>query len=453
MYLSHIRKDQREKLNRKIKAKYNKANGCSDILPQNTYYNHLMKIKEAVMYVCDQVGCMWVTTPIIEPLSMYKKIFEQNDEFLSKLVYVSDTKDNQMVLKPEMTISIARAHIEAGLHLDNELREYCYYEKLIHRDNKRFREFYQFGIEIYREQDSAVEADLIITATHFFNLLKLNNIYQVHINNVGNNDARNKWAKDIKAYFKDKVKRIPNDIRKIIDKDPIKLLNVDDEDIQLHLLNAPKLIEYISDEDKKNYNNLKDYLNAVGISYVENYTLIGNFPYYNGNLFEFKILNSKDKVCGYFGGGGRYNNLVESLGGEPVCAAGFYIELDKIEEKVKELNLQIPKLKNTEVFIAHLGPNARKYAMKLTKEFREIGIGVKENLGTSSLRTQLKEAEKMRSKYMILIGEKELDNGEAIIRDLELSDQQKIPLDQIHNIIKNYLNKSDIKLFLLDQQE
>ena len=430
--------------------------GTSDVLPEDHQY--MTYIKKAVRHRARQAGFKRIDTPMFEYRSIFERgIGEHTDIVEKELFSVSGKKDTEeeatFALRPEFTAGICRSYIEHGMHqLPQPVQLYAIGQCFRHdRPQKgRFRQFHQFDFEIIGLKDPSLDAQLIHIITKVFSDIKILNRLKLQINNIGTPESRKEFVQALKDYFIGKERHLPDLDKTRLETNPLRLLDSKEEDTQLLLKNAPKLGQFLSEESKAYHATLLEYLDELKISWTENTSLVRGLDYYTQTVFEFwdEGTGAQNAV----GGGGRYDGLIELLGGKSTPGTGFAGGIERIIWHMKETGIKVPNKDQVDVFVAQLGHDAKKQCLTLIAGLREHGVHTVGALGEASLKSQLRLADKFEAPYALLIGSMEVKRNTIILRNMRKGEQKEIPYDQALSTVIDIFGKGNLDTYTLRDQ-
>ena len=410
---------------------YHTPRGVHDILPdQHDYFNI---IKRVLRHRFRQCGYRRISTPIFEDANTFKKTIGINSDIVSEQLFsFTDPEKNEMALRPDGTVGIMRAYMEHGLSELPQPVQLYYIEPFFRFEDPqkgRYRQFNQFGFEIIGESDPALDAQVISFAWTIMRDLGLADRFTVQINSLGTAECRKAFAVDFANYFEGKERNLCQADQALLKTSPLRLLDSTDEDTQILVSMAPKIDTYLDDESKDFHEKLLAYLDELGVPYVKNPTLLRPLGYYNQTVFEFwdNTLGSQNAV----GGGGRYDNLSKLLGGDSIPGVGFAAGIERLMLNMKTAGIEPPRKDSLSVFVAQLGPEAKKKSLSLLSLLRNSGIRAVGALGKGSMKDQLGLAEKFEVAYALILGQLEVMEGTIIIRDMKAGKQKTVKIDNV----------------------
>lgn len=414
-----------------------KIKGTEDVLPKQSYrwqfIENIMR-EEARIY-----GFKEIRTPVFEHTELFARGVGQTTDVVQKEMYTFTTKGNESVtLRPEGTAGAARAVLEhalpnEGLPIKASYFVSCYrYEK---PQAGRLREFHQFGLEEYGTQSPVADAELICAAQSIFDRLRLKDLH-LEINSIGCPTCRAEYHKALKAYFEQYKDQLCETCLSRLDKNPMRILDCKSPICSKIAEGAPKITEYLCDECKEHFASVQKYLDAAGINYIVNPTIVRGLDYYTKTVFEFvtDCIGAQGTVCG----GGRYDGLIEELGGNHLPSLGFAMGMERLLMVMEKQGIEIPDFSECSLYIATMGEKAQVKAFELLHNIRECGETAETDVVGRGLRAQMKYADKIGAKYTLVIGDNELNEGFAEAKNMETGKKAKLPLDE--SFLDSFLN-------------
>jgi histidyl-tRNA synthetase len=422
--------------------------GFKDILPkEDRFWKNMHRVAESL---ADTYGFKWMETPILEDASLFVRSIGRGTDVVDKEMYIFEDRDGSKIcLRPEATASMARAYIVHGLHSLPQPVKTWYWGPMFRHDRPqagRYREFHQFGCESMGIKDPVVDAELIAVSYYFLKDLGLDSI--VYINSIGTVDDRQNYIVELVGFLRSKRSYLCDDCKKRINKNPLRVLDCKNDDCGTVLEDAPQIIDWLSDDSRNFFMKVLEYLDGLEIPYELKPTLVRGLDYYTDTVFELYKEEGEEGAQSALGGGGRYDGLIAELSGkEPVPGCGFSLGLERIINALKEQeNKQDFVYEETnKIFFAQLGEQARRVTLKLLEDLRKNDIIVKHNLGKTALKVQLELANKYKADYTIILGQKEVQDGTIIIRDMESGIQEIIDQKKLVNNLKKKLDKENKK--------
>ncbi|MBI5413537.1 histidine--tRNA ligase [Candidatus Peregrinibacteria bacterium] len=429
--------------------KFQKPKGVHDILPDT--HEYFTFVKKVVRHRCRQSGFRRISTPIFEFTDVFKRSIGNDTDIVSKEMYTfQDRKGRSLTLKPEGTAGVVRSYIEHNMQLLPQPVELYYIEPHFRYDRPqkgRFRQFWQFGFEMIGESDPALDAQLIHLAHLINEDLGVAELFKLQINSIGcmKKECRPRYMTDLKNFYFGKERSLCENCKGRTEKNPLRLLDCKEEDCVILAGLAPTLKDYLCPECKEYHEQLLDLLKALDIEYVENPSLVRGLDYYTKTVFEF--WDRETGAQNAIGGGGRYDGLVEIMGGQPTPAVGFAAGIERIVDNMKREHIQVPRKDNLHVFVAQLGYEAKKKCLKLIQKLRDVGIKTVGALGKASIKAQLHLADRFQAPYTIIMGITEVRDNTAIIRDMKRGSQKIVSYDKVLDEMKKLIGEESLDTY------
>lgn len=438
---NEVKFDGTDNYRSKIYKRYSRLRGMKDVLPDEYKYWNLVikKAKElAKVYSFKQMD-----TPILEYHELYERSTGKSSDIVNKEMFAfTDSGNEKVALRPEETPGLVRAYIEHGMfNLPQPVKVFSIAQLFRHEkpQSGRLRQHTQLDFEIFGEANSAADAQLILTAYNFFRELQVE--VQIQINSIGCVDCRKEYAVKLADYYKERGKRakLCQDCKKRLVKNPLRLLDCKEEQCIELRDGAPQIVDWLCEDCRNHFIKVLEYLDELDVPYNLNPFLVRGLDYYTRTVFEIWPVQGETSRQISLGGGGRYDNLMEQMGGRPAPACGFGIGVERAILKIKEKNIPIVEDDGTDIFIAQLGDQARRKAMVLFEDMRRAGFKVKEAMTKNSLKAQLETANQLGVKYTLILGQKEIMDGTILIRDMESGVQEIIDYKKIMGEVEKRL--------------
>ncbi len=407
---------------------YQAPRGTSDILPREQAYWRYVEQKAA--NVCQLYGYQRIDVPAFEDAGLFSRSVGEGTDIVEKEMYTfEDRGGNKVTLLPEGTASICRAYVEHGLHnLPQPVK--LYYITSVFRYERpqagRYRQHHQFGYEAIGNDDPALDAEVIDMAWQFFRSLGLHHL-SLSLNSIGCKTCRPSYLTALKDYYAKYTDKLCSDCKIRLTRNLLRLLDCKKPACQPIADSAPGSIDYLCPQCDEHFNQLKRYLGLLELPFEINHRLVRGLDYYTRTVFE--VQPEAEGAQSTLGGGGRYDDLIEELGGKPTPAIGFAAGLERIVFNLKKYDVPVPVLPRPQVFIAYLGNDAKNEAIKLASRLRQAGIGVIGAIGSKSLKAQLRQANALGVRNVVIIGDEEVQTGNVIVRDMTAANQTIVPID------------------------
>lgn len=414
---------------------YQAPRGTTDILPEEQAYWRYIEHKAAE--ISQRYGYRRIDTPVFEDTSLFVRGVGEATDIVQKEMYTfEDRGGNKLTLRPEGTAPVCRAYLEHGMQNLPQPVKLFYINSLYRYERPqagRYREFRQFGCEAIGEIDPALDAEVIDMAWQFFFLLGMSQLH-LKINSIGCKNCRPVYLDRLKEYYGQYQPQLCPDCRNRLGRNPLRLLDCKNASCQQIAGAAPKTYEHLCPECSAHFDQLQKYLSLLSLPFEIDSCLVRGLDYYTRTVFE--IQPEAEGSQSSLGGGGRYDDLIEELGGKPTPGIGFAAGIERIITNLKSQNAPVPALSGPEVFIAFLGDAARDAAVKLAGDLRRCGLSLFLAQGNKSLKAQLRQANNLGVHQTIIIGEEEIKTRTAQLRDMSTSQQQTLPLDKLVEKLK-----------------
>ncbi len=414
--------------------------GFKDILPADQpYWEHIYKTAESF---AKGYGFSRLDPPILEEASLFvRSIGKQTDIVEKEMFSFTDAGQGLVVLRPEATASICRAYINHGMSNLPQPVKIFYWGPMFRRERPqsgRQRQFYQFGFEIIGDNSPVIDAQIIAVVANFYQQIGLDGI-SIQVNSIGCPECRKTYIQELITYYKSKRKLLCEDCKKRLTKNPLRLLDCKNPSCQFAKNEAPQIVDWLDEDCKNHFMKVVDYLDELNISYKLNPHLVRGLDYYSRTVFEVWPKEEKESSQSALCGGGRYDGLIELLGGRPTPAVGVAVGIERIITAMRNREIKPPAEPAPDVFLAQIGDQAKVKTLVLFEQLRRENIRVAENFSKDSLKIQLELANKLKVKYALILGQKEVMDGTILIRDMESGVQEIIDFNKTVSEIKKKL--------------
>ncbi len=394
-------------------------------------------VNEIIKGICQKYNFVNVETPVFEDSSLFHRSAGETSDLVSKETYdFKDRGDRNLTLRPEGTAGIVRWFIENKLYGNMTEPVKVYYNEKMYRYERpqsgRNREFTQFGVEMIGSNDIASDVEVISLCYNIFNLLGLDAV--IKINTLGDRESREKYHDALTNYLKPHIKDLCEDCQRRFETNPLRILDckIDgDKDI---IKNAPKIADYLNEESLNRYNKLKEELDLLEINYEENTNLVRGLDYYNHVVFEINVnIDGIDTLA--IGGGGRYNNLVESLDGPSVPAVGFAIGFDRLMMCLDMAHVNIPVNNDVDVYIMYVSDTEKDMALYIAQNLRLNGFTTEMDYLGKGLKAQFKAADRFNAKYLVILNDKDLEDMMVNVKDNVTKEEEKVNINDLSDYL------------------
>ena len=425
-----------------------KIKGTEDVLPKDSYrwqfVEDVMR-KESASY-----GFKEIRTPVFEHTELFARGVGQTTDVVQKEMYTFDTKGGESVtLRPEGTAGAARAVLEHGLVNDSLPIKASYFVSCYRYEKPqagRLREFHQFGLECYGTQSPVADAELICAAQSIFDRLGIKQL-RLEINSIGCPTCRAEYHKALKEYFYGYKDELCETCNSRLEKNPMRILDCKSPVCSKIAQGAPKITDYLCDECKEHFASVQKYLDAAGVEYTVNPTIVRGLDYYTKTVFEFvtDFIGAQGTVCG----GGRYDGLIEELGGKHLPSLGFAMGIERLLMLMDKQGIEIPKPSTCDLYVAVMGESASLKSFEIIKAVRSCGLIAETDIVGRGLRAQMKYADKIGAKFSMVLGDNEIEQGKAVIKNMSSGEQTEIVLDDTFADKFMVLQLADVDSFKL----
>lgn len=402
--------------------------GTKDVLPSEVYKNQY--IEATCLTVAENFGYKEMRTPVFEHTELFQRGVGDTTDVVQKEMYTFDDKGGRSItLRPEGTAGAARSFLENGLSNEALPQKICYLTSCYRYEKPqagRLREFHQFGIECFGATSPLADAEMIALAKQIFDELGVKDLH-LELNSIGCQTCRAEYHKALKEYFASRVDELCDTCRDRLDRNPMRILDCKSPVCSEIAKDAPVVLDYLCDECKEHFEKTKSYLDAMNIEYIVNPQIVRGLDYYTKTVFEFVAdsIGAQGTVCG----GGRYDGLIEELGGQHTPSLGFAMGLERLQLVMEAQGCEFPEPSRPDLFIVAMGDKATLKAVEIAKDMRDEGYSVVYDLNGRSLRAQMKYADKINAKYNVVIGDNEVDTKSAVLKDMATGEQSDISLE------------------------
>ena len=408
--------------------------GMHDVLPDQT---PLWQYAEKTLRdVLSAYGYSEIRLPIVEKTELFKRSIGEVTDIVEKEMYTfEDRNGDSLTLRPEGTAGCLRACLEHGL-LHNQVHRLWYYGPMYRHERPqkgRYRQFIQLGVETYGMSGPDIDAELILLMDRLWKKLGIRDKVRLQLNSLGTIAERLVYRETLVSYFQAHLEELDEDSLRRLETNPLRILDTKNPAMHKLVANAPELMAYLGEESLQHFNTLTATLNDLGISYEINTRLVRGLDYYSKTVFEWVTdeLGSQGTVCA----GGRYDGLIEQLGGKPNFAVGFAMGIERLLA-LMEVSGNIPQTRTVDVYMIRVGEAAEREGLRFAETIRnEVpGLKLQVNCGGGSFKSQFKKADKIGADYAIILGDDEVSRGEVSIKSLRNGEEQQQTLSQVEAI-------------------
>lgn len=402
--------------------------GTKDVLPKDVHKNQY--IEATALDIASKFGYKEIRTPVFEHTELFQRGVGDTTDVVQKEMYTFDDKGGRSItLRPEGTAGAVRSFLENGLCNEALPQKVCYLTSCYRYEKPqagRLREFHQFGVECFGTASPLADAEIIALAKSNFDTLGVRDL-SLEINSIGCPKCRAEYHKALKEYFASRKDELCDTCKGRLDRNPMRILDCKSPICHEIAQGAPVVIDYLCDECKEHFEKVQKYLDAQNIEYKINPQIVRGLDYYTKTVFEFvsNSIGAQGTVCG----GGRYDGLVEELGGQHTASLGFAMGLERLMLLMEAQGCEFPQAEKPDLFIVALGEKATLKALEIAKDMREEGFSALLDLNQRSVRAQMKYADKLGAKFNVVIGDNEVENKIAKLKNMQTGEETEINLD------------------------
>ena len=415
-------------------SKFKRVKGMQDILPEEeVFWSH---VTDTTLSVARRFGFGRIETPILESTTLFARGVGEDTDIVSKEMYSfldrgrEGEQGESLTLRPEFTAGVMRAYIENGFSSRPQPQKLYSFGSIFRRERPqklRYRQFNQFNAEIIGSADPVADLEILLLAYTLYKELGFQNL-NFQINSTGDPECKPRYVEALKAYLAPHADKLAPTDRDRLQRNPLRVLDSKERETQPYLADAPHILDYLNDDCRTHFSELLGYLDGLGIQYTLNHRLVRGLDYYTKTVFELwgEGLGAQAALCG----GGRYDGLIELLGGPPTPGVGFATGIERLVYLMQQQEITPPALAQPRLFIAYAGDAAKPVAVRLASDLRLRGIGARIAFDGRSLKAQLRDADRFGCAYVAIIGEDEVAKGTVAMRDLAHSEQQSMTREQ-----------------------
>ena len=407
---------------------YKAPRGTSDILPdQQQQWDY---VKEVATTLAKSYGYRLLETPIFENTNLFSRGIGQTTDVVEKEMYsFEDRGGESLTLRPEGTAPVCRAYLEHGMHnLPQPVRMFylCPIFRYERPQAGRYREHHQFGVECIGDIDPSIDAEIIVMAWELMNGLGLTNL-SLFINTIGDSRCRPSYIEDLKLYYSEQIDKLCGDCRDRLSRNALRLLDCKKADCIKIADGAPQMLDHLCSDCLDHWHKLINHLDYLSIPYQVNQKLVRGFDYYTRTVFEIQPAEegAQSNICG----GGRYDGLMEQIGGPPTPGIGFGVGIERLIINLQRQNVSIPVSPPASVFVAHIGDEGKSMALMLSQELRQKNIDTIFGPSGRSLRAQMRYVNSANIPFAIIVGEQEVQKDVVILRDMAKGEQTELTIE------------------------
>jgi histidyl-tRNA synthetase len=406
--------------------------GFNDILPDEI--GKWQFVEETARDVFEGFGFSEIRIPILERTELFSRGIGEATDIVEKEMYTfTDKSGNSLTLRPEATASMARAYLEHQIYSFDPVAKLYFIGPMFRYERPqkgRYRQFYQIDAEVFGVGNSMVDAEVILMLLHFLKRVGLEKL-ELQINSLGCRACRPRYREELKKFLTKKSFQLCEDCQRRLQTNPLRIFDCKVETCQEAIADAPKVMDYICDECQSHFNMVKEYLGMAGLEYILNPMMVRGLDYYTRTAFEVVSyqLGSQNAVTG----GGRYDNLFQEIGGLEIPGIGFAIGMERLVSLLPKDKVFV---RYPHLFIAAMGEETIKEAYRIINQLHLEGIRAELDYEGKSLKSQMRRADKLKARYVLIIGEEELKRGKAVLRNMETKSQEELPISDLLKVIK-----------------
>ena len=422
-----------------------KPKGTKDIYGiEAKKWQYVSKVIDEVM---EKYNYKFIRVPVFESSELFHRGVGETTDIVTKETYdFIDRGGRNMTLRPEGTAGVVRSYIENKMYGEVSQPIKFYYNMPMYRYERpqagRLRELTQFGWEIIGSDDPLSDAEAISLAVNIYKILGLKGI-KVNINSLGDAESRNNYREALINHFKPHIDELCEDCRERLEKNPLRIIDCKVDADKEVMRKAPKTIDYLNEESKKRFEKVKEYLEVMGVEYTVDPSVVRGLDYYNHTVFEVEADIKDFGAQNVIGGGGRYNNMIETLGGPSTPAIGFAAGFDRLMIALEKENIKLPVSDSVDLFLLYVNEDEKKYAAYLANDLRMNGFIVETDYLNRGLKAQFKQADRLNSKFTIVLNSDDLKNNEVKIKNNKTKDEEIVSLDALIYYLDENLTEDD----------
>ena len=413
--------------------------GTKDIY--GSYMEEWQRVEQVMRELCSDFGIKEIRIPIFEHTELYLRGVGETTDIVQKEMYTfKDKADRSVTLRPEGTAGVARSFIEHGMYNNPQPTRRFYIGPMFRYENTqkgRQRQFHQFGVEMLGSYSPALDAEAISVAAELLKRLGIKDV-ELRINSLGCNECRQRYNTALKEYIGSNIDKLCDDCKSRFDKNPLRVLDCKEESCQRIIAEAPVVLDYLDDECKEHFETVKAILDDMGIKYTVDEKIVRGLDYYTRTVFEFVAngIGAQGTVCG----GGRYDNLIAECGGQPMGCAGFAVGIERLLLMLEAQNGEFKETNEMDIYIGSIGKEGLVKSQGIAYRMRSEGIRAEGDSVGRSVKAQMKYANKIGAKYSVILGDNEIAEDTANLKNMETGEQEQIKVSELVKIMKKKIN-------------
>ena len=407
--------------------------GTADILPDQV--GRLRHIEQTAHQIFERYGYGEIRTPIFEETALFVRYIGETTDIVEKEMFTLATRDDEgsLTLRPEATVGVARAYLQHNYHKTQPLMKFYVIGPMFRYERPqagRSRQFDQIGVELIGTTDPLADAEIIALAANYFEELGLSG-YTVHVNSIGCPDCRGEYRKLLTTLLTDKLDRMCDLCKKRYERNVFRVLDCKKADCKEIAGQLPPMLKHLCKDCAEHFEGVKKALNEAGLTYLVDSSVVRGFDYYTRTVFEImhQAVGARSTICG----GGRYDNLIEELGGPPTGACGFSVGVVPLTVVMEKLGMAVaePVSGKVSVFVAAADPGTRLAAFRLTQELRRARVSAETDYAGRSLKAQMRQANKMNVRFVIVVGPEEVKSGSVSLKNMQTSEERNVRMTEV----------------------
>ncbi|WP_243386213.1 histidine--tRNA ligase [Bacillus kexueae] len=412
--------------------------GTQDILPNQV--EKWQFIEQKAKEICRLYQYKEIRTPIFEHTELFARGVGDSTDIVQKEMYTfEDRKGRSITLRPEGTAATVRSFVENKMYASPQQPVKLYYIGPMFRYERpqsgRFRQFVQFGVEALGASDPAIDAEVISLAMDLYRSLGLTKLKLV-INSLGDKESRQAHREALINHFEGRIDEFCSDCQTRLHQNPLRILDCKKDREHELMATAPSILDYLNEESKQYFEKVLYYLDQIGIQYEVDANLVRGLDYYNHTAFEIMSDAEGFGAITTLCGGGRYNGLVQEIGGPETPGIGFALSIERLLAALEAEGVELPITKGIDCYVVTLGEKAKDHSVSILKELRKAGISSEKDYENKKMKAQFKAADRLEAKYVVVVGDDELDKGIANVKNMESGSQEEVSLDELTSYLK-----------------
>ena len=421
-----------------------KPKGTYDVYGE--YGRKILYLEDLLKTLMEKYNYEYVRTPLFEMSELFHRGVGETSDIVKKETYdFIDRGERNMTLRPEGTAGVVRSFIENKMYGRADMPVKTWYYGPMYRYERpqsgRFREFYQFGVEVFGTSSPLMDAEVISIPVRFYELLGLKNI-RVNINSLGDKESRESYRKALVEYFRPHIDELCEDCKERFENNPLRILDCKVDADKTIMNEAPKMIDYLNEGSKKHFEEVQKYLTAMDIEFVVNPKIVRGLDYYTHTVFEVEASVEGFGSQNVLGAGGRYDNLVENIGGPSTPGVGFALGLERLITALDFEKINILEDKSVDVYIIPMSNNEYDYSISLLDQIRMNGFTADMDYMNRNIKSNFKQADRLNAKYVIIVGEEEINSNILTLKDNKTKEEYKIEVEELIDFLDSKIEEN-----------